>query len=95
MFCLPAKYPFKTEEIDTKGRVRAHAKSKGEVRGSLSKLVAIKSLVNKITSIKRKLITRMRVAALVRMRIDLFLFSDTTFDIDMGIAKVEMVRSKE
>ena len=43
IFCLPAKYPFRTLEIDTKGNVRAKATNIGPARGSFSKVVAIKS----------------------------------------------------
>lgn len=43
IFCLPAKYPFKTLEIDTKGRVKTKAIRMGPARGSFSSVVAIKS----------------------------------------------------
>lgn len=95
IFCLPEKYPFKTLEIDTKGSVKAMAISIGPDFGSLSKFVAIKSWVKNIIIIRIKLIKSMRDAADVSILILLPLFSATNFDIDIGIARVAMVRSRE
>ena len=60
MFCLPAKYPFKTDEMDTNGKVREKASNIGDARGSLSKLIAIKSLVSKISRISRYINTNIK-----------------------------------
>lgn len=95
MFCLPAKYPFKTDEIDTNGKVRAKASNIGEARGSLSKLIAIKSLVSKISKISKKLIDKIKNAADVRILIERPLFSDTNLEIEIGIASVDIVSNKE
>ena len=92
---MPEKYPFKTLEIDTKGSVKAMAISIGPDLGSLSKFVAIKSWVKNIIIIRIKLIKSMRDAADVSILILLPLFSATNFDIDIGIARVAMVRSRE
>ena len=43
IFCLPAKYPFRTLEIDTKGSVRTMAIRMGLASGSFSMVDAIKS----------------------------------------------------
>ena len=92
MFCLPAKYPFKTDEMDTKGKVREKASNIGDARGSLSKLIAIKSLVSKIS---RKLIDKIKNVADVRILMERPLFSDTNLEIEMGIARVDMVSNNE
>ena len=95
MFCLPAKYPFKTLEMDTNGKVRAKAIIIGDVRGSLSKFVAKKSFVKKTIIIKSKFIEIIKNAALVNILMLLPLFSLTNFEIDMGIASVDIVSNKE
>ena len=42
IFCLPAKYPFKTLEIETNGKVKAMAIKIGPASGSFKRVVAIK-----------------------------------------------------
>lgn len=95
MFCLPAKYPFKTDEMDTNGKVREKASNIGDARGSLSKLIAIKSLVSKISKISRKLIDKIKNVADVRILMERPLFSDTNLEIEIGIARVDIVSNNE
>ena len=92
---MPAKYPFKTLDIETNGKVKAIATSIGPAFGSFNKFIAIKSCVNKIIKINIKLIVNINAAALVKMRILRPLFSATNFDIEIGIANVDMVKSRE
>ena len=95
IFCLPAKYPFNTDEMDTNGKVKAKASNIGDAKGSFKRFIAIKSLVNRIINIRMKLIERIKNAADVRIRIDLFLFSDTNFEMEIGMASVAIVKSSE
>lgn len=95
IFCLPAKYPFKTLEIETKGKVRAKAIIIGLALGSFKRLTAKKSFVKKITNTKTRLMLIIKNAALVSILIDLPLFSETSLDIEIGIASVAIVSNKE
>ena len=82
-------------EIDTKGSVRAKAISIGDASGSFNKFVAIKSLVKKIINISKKLIDKIKKVADVSILMERPLFSDTNLDIEIGIAKVEIVSNNE
>ena len=95
MFCFPAKYPFKTLEIDTNGSVSAIAIKIGPASGSFNNVVAIKSCVKKIIRIKMALIARIRAIADVRMRMLRPFDSATNLDIDIGMASVAIVNKRE
>ena len=82
-------------EIDTKGSVRANAISIGDASGSFNKFVAIKSLVKKIINISKKLIDKIKKVADVSILMERPLFSETNLDIEIGIAKVEIVSNNE
>ena len=92
---MPAKYPFKTLDIDTNGKVKAIATSIGPAFGSFNKFIAIKSCVSKISKISKKLIINIKAAALVNILILRPLFSATNFDMEIGIANVDIVKSRE
>ena len=94
-FCFPAKYPFKTLDMDIKGRVKAIALSIISALGSLSKSVAIKLADKNIVDINIKFIVNIIVAAVVKIRILRPLFSATNLEIDIGIAKGAIVSNNE
>ena len=95
IFCLPEKYPFKTLEIDTKGKVKAIAIKIGPAFGSFNRFIAIKSWVKNIMMIRTKLIERIKAAADVKILMLRPLASATNLDMDIGIASVDIVSNKE
>ena len=81
--------------METNGKVKTNATSIGPASGSFKRVVAIKLEVSRIMMIKIAFIASIKVAADVKMRILRPLFSATSLDIDIGIAKVAIVRSRE
>ena len=67
----------------------------GDANGSFKRVVARKSRVSNISNISKKLIDKIKKAADVRIRMERALFSETSFDIDIGMASVAIVSKRE